>query len=1072
HKMGRKKNNIKVEYDHTYPPLNQPVQGSNESDKPRQTAFQVVMSQSKNEKSVIIAPKDRRFSDNDGKTEKLLDDLNIRLGIQIKLSITKMGSLVFDTISKDQEFDETAKFIIREAFSAQASKIIHISDKNIKILTDRRFHESLWRKRYLVVRPDFNRGNLSLEGGQKSVQQAEAEIEDYISWNTDSASITLEIPLVFHDFIRGQDFETIKRILIDSGKYVKTNFDENLITLTGSKICVDKAREKILSFYHLLEQNLKRFTLTISQKQQTELQKRFSDNFLSSEDLSVSFYVSPTKQHIMDILGEPEKARKLNENVLSIIRQFKSSKVCYPYWVTKLFSSYSEAQAVLKNYASKFAFDPFPLHEYIEIICDESRMQDATKILGNIISDITADTSYDTLLIPESTVKMLESKDQTKLKTIENSTLTKIFFETDIDKLSIVKPNHLHRYIIGAKGKSLNDYIQKFGPNSNVSFGKEASNLDQCVVKGPQSEATSLASALSSRISDLANIHYKLSVNVPNNIKLSVNNEKDTIAIMLKNIGMLESLTFPSEGTESNQVILIGKKAVVDRCELALKERIATLNLSVTKYMPIPENLLPILKDFGDAVLKAVSNDVGGDIHIQLPKNITTNDKLSFFGISSKVDSALEIFKKLTSKNSTEYYFDMMSVSNQYIDPLRYSIFNIIGSSGVRVYFPHTVVKGDNYTILMIGRSENIKEVKSSITEKLILLANTIEKTITIKAEYKKEFLKKRPDELTLVQKISDECGNARISIGDRNSTSDTITDSKNNVILSISPEYFTSVNENKFEGKCHINVKGLPDDVEKTLLSLNDWKVLTMTVSCPLHVQRNHFSFRSHNFAYLIHDLLVELDLGYIKSPPEEFIVVSGIKSKVEEASKLIETVCDDNYECRVEVDQKYYNRLIGKQGSFIKKFNADNKIRMTIPSGRPDDRDVLVLGKKDNCMIAIEKLLCYIKDWENNIVKEFEFDAQFKFNLIGAENSNIKKIGKELNVSIRLTPSIKRYQLPARCKPPLRFGKNDNPNNNKIDINPPHLATPAILNQKIEETENDSQHNDGSNLDFNNFP
>ncbi|KAF0989601.1 hypothetical protein HZS_2353 [Henneguya salminicola] len=1071
----------------------------------------MILAQAQNSKSIIISPRDRRFKDNDPAAEKTIKELTSRLNIQIRMSTTSIGSLYVDIQTKNPDLEESARFIVREAFTTQIKKSFKIAQSNLRKFYDRNFQEKWIQNRYLHFWIDLPKETLYIEGGPKSITAVTELIEDYMSWTTNSISITLEVSCGYHDFIRGVNLETIKCILQDAGKYVDISYltvENGAINLSGNKRCVLKAKESIVKFYDELKTTLAQMTFSVSSTQKKELLRQLPDNLFSTQGVSFAFVPTKDDRFTLEVVGDPKNITNVTDNISAIINLYACTTIQCPYWVCKFLLVLEEFRLNFGKIFQHAIYDIFPLKECIELTCQKSLVAETVKKIGSVIEDLSRDCTFDTMIISDKILKVLEAKNEVELKSIEESTYSKIFFETNIEKLSIINssvhypdilctivgaskqiekaknlikkkqdfynsfislvldvPNYLHPYLIGVKGKNLNDLITKNGPSCTISFGKDEPDLDRCTVKGPEVEFNNLVTALKSKISEYEILYHKSILEFPPNIKSILINEKNNIFTVFRNFGGLKSIIFPTLEISDNKITLIGKKEIALNCEKYLYDRINELSKSVTQSISISEKIVPILKGFGDAILKAVSDDAGGDIHIQLPKTISINEKLAILGPSVKVDIAMDILKQLASGTSPNYFIDQMLVPHQHLAGLRTLIFTIIASSGVRVYFPSTIGRDNIDTILIFGKLADVKKVKISISEKIKILKDTIEKTIEIKGQYKKEFLKKRGDNPTLVQKLSTEHGNVRITLGDRIAGSENIQvlikgykdDVENliaainslvlkldsrvdksvtftiedlntilktgqfllrnimnqfNVVLSISENYYTALRSNNLVGECTVNVKGMPQDVQKALSCLAKWVISTVVIPCPLPIQRSALNVRGKYFISLVQDCMIDIDMGYTRTPPEDDCVVTGLKENVDKAVKWIEQLRDENYVHHIEAPEKYFTRLIGKKGTFIKKFSSDNNVRVLIPSNVNEQSYISICGKKDDCFIAAKKITELVKTWDATITKDFTFDTRAKFKLVGADNGVIKKIAKDHNVVIRILPVSEKHE------------------------------------------------------------
>ncbi|KII64843.1 hypothetical protein RF11_09252 [Thelohanellus kitauei] len=91
-----------------------------------------------------------------------------------------------------------------------------------------------------------------MEGGPWSLALVSREFNHYIACHYDRELLTLDIPFVFHEFIRGHASSDINSIVESACKYVTVDFAKpkrNSILIAGIRECAERVRNLILEKY-------------------------------------------------------------------------------------------------------------------------------------------------------------------------------------------------------------------------------------------------------------------------------------------------------------------------------------------------------------------------------------------------------------------------------------------------------------------------------------------------------------------------------------------------------------------------------------------------------------------------------------------------------------------------------------------------------------------------------------------------------------------------------------------------------------------------------------------------------
>lgn len=880
-------------------------------------------------------------------------------------------------------------------------------------------------------------------------------------------------------------------------------------------------------------------------------------------------------------IGGPENLvdREWSEFEEILSKHIESCVDC-PYWLVFNLRDLPDFKRMVHNKFPGIELHFYEKQELISFSASADAIPELEKALAAILEDLSKMWSYDTYIVDKNAFRLDTTSVKDKITDIEKDYKIKVFIDSDVKNVSILKPgqeivrpmniliivgiaanvqaakqklieisefyesfltkiisipNHLHKYIIGTKGKALAALINEFGTNCSISLGKTSHDADECTINGPSEEIKVLEKALMKKVAEFEQLHCKCDIKFEKKFLQAILNEKSKLIQKLRKTAPYESILFPdplpiqsvngaqnyngnsqnitgkapisppkspvknakgpygkndknarptsqgkSDKTSKNlnnsnsptnslnspskvapveidtAIEIIGKKEHVFKCKAAIEEFIHDIQKSVVKTLPIPSRLAPVLTQCKDAFIKAISDDSGGLLTITVPENLKSG-QLSIFGPEKYIQSAITILNKLAAGNSEELSYDMIKVSTTHLVSLQSLIFKIIENSGVRVYLPSLNKKVEEDVILLFGKQSGVISVKKSIEEAIINIKNTIEENFKIKADYKKEFLRKRNNEETLVQKLSAEHGDVRIFLGEKKPNDDLInvtvkgnsahvanvikaiqkltseydrrssaqvhfivkdlyaviskfrgllkqTMDTYNVVLAVSESYYESVKDKKFDNMCDITIRGLPDNITKAKSYLESWRIVERSFYLKYYIQRNIFSFKSNHYQNL-KSFMVDLKLGYKNEEPEDYVYITGLEENVTKASEYLDNAVDDEYELRTYVPGEFHRRLIGRNGSTVQKLNTDFNVTLNIPR-QPGNNMVSIFGNRIDCQRADEEIKELINRWQSLCTKYYMIDAKLRFAICGPRNENIRKLAKTFDVSVNVPP------------------------------------------------------------------
>ncbi|KII75062.1 Vigilin [Thelohanellus kitauei] len=271
--------------------------------------------------------------------------------------------------------DDHARFILTETFSSRQSMSISINGKILDQMSlDKNFMDSLCLDLSVMISIDKATRSLLIEGGPRSLALACRAVNHYITCHADRELLTLDIPFVFHEFIRGYASSDINSIIESACKYVTVDFGKpkrNSILIAGNRECAERVRNLILEKYRHCAVDPKYYPRLIGKKGST-IQKLQTENEVYVE------IPDPVEDDIIWIFGNENNCLSVLERIKNLVSNWNTEvdeeiaidsrvkwKICGP--------KYSRIRAIAKG---------FDVHIWVPMTVDFEATTQKIKVSG------------------------------------------------------------------------------------------------------------------------------------------------------------------------------------------------------------------------------------------------------------------------------------------------------------------------------------------------------------------------------------------------------------------------------------------------------------------------------------------------------------------------------------------------------------------------------------------------------------------------------------------------------------------------------------------------------------------
>lgn len=511
----------------------------------------------------------------------------------------------------------------------------------------------------------------------------------------------------------------------------------------------------------------------------------------------------------------------------------------------------------------------------------------------------------------------------------------------------------------------------------------------------------------------------------------------------------------PSENSDSNAILLTGKRDNVLKARRLIEEKVKELITIKEDYVEIPHQFHSALIGKGGGIIKQIRQDCGGVI-INFPPESAPSDKITLRGPVEELKKAKQELLKLAEQKNDLSYSEEIPAKSEYHRFL-------VGKNGsranyyrdtynVRIVFPDSQNTEANDLITIVGRKENVQKARVELEKEIKALEEEVSQEISVDPKWHKFFFVKKGE---LKKKISDENCNVRINFPqDKSSSQVTVKGPRDAVASAIKQiQEFVDEMENQvtievnIERKHHpaiigqkgsnttrissefkVNIQfparqneeveehdpkqdiftitGLKENCENAKQALLDLIPLEENFNFPSKFHKDLLADKAEVLRKLINDYRVQINVPK-REENADYVILTGTRDNLEQVKVALAEKLEDlevkNYTVEItNVKGEIIPQLRGRNGVECEKLQK--KFQVKIYFGQKGENDkIKIIGVQKNVQDCEKFIRQKIEDEESKLSQEIEIDQRVHSRMIGAQGKALARLTEKFKVEIK---------------------------------------------------------------------
>jgi len=780
-----------------------------------------------------------------------------------------------------------------------------------------------------------------ITGSEAEFRKAKAELTAQFQTQTQQ---TVSIPKEHHRFILGKGGERLQRLESETATKIslpKANEDVNEITITGPRDGIEMAIHKIneVSF----EQGSKAYeVLTVSKVYHPIFRNGEHADKFRTEFPNVKINIPPIsiEKDEITVAGEKEAVLKVTEYIKKSVKDMEKK--------------FDEVVVQVKK--SK--------HKYV--IGKKGETINQILVEFGVVVEMPSSES------DSETVTLRGPQDKLPFA------LTKVYEKANSMVTHEIKcPTWLHKYIIGKKGKGIQDVCEG-ASSTHVAFLDEG---DLIKIDGPPEEADKIRDSLEKQAEDLkANMEY-VEITVDAKYHKHIIGKGGSTVNRLKQGGDVQ-INIP-DVDKGNAVIRIeGNKSGVQAAHAELEGMVSKMQNEKEKDLVIEHRFhRQLIGPKGETIQQI--RDSYASVQISFPDVGSKSEIVKLRGPKQDVDKcAVEIQKRYKDLLESNYQVKV-HIFKQFhkfiIGKAGATINQIRQNTNTKIDLPETGSDSDMITIT--GKKADVEKARDEVQKIQQEKANVVSIEVKIPANIHNTIIGAGGK---IIQSIMDDCGGVHIKFPEAKSGSDMVT------------------------------VRGPKEDVEKAkgqLESLSTEKQLT-SMSAEVKAKPEHHKFligvKGANIKSVREETGARIIFPTEKDTDKETITILGTKEAVAQAKKELEIrikALDNVTEETMIVSQVHHKHFTNKRGEILRQIGEEfGGVTISFPRFGKDSDEVTLKGAKDCIAGARARIEEMVEDLVNQVTIECVIEQKHHRSVMGIRGSNVQRICKDFDVQIKI--------------------------------------------------------------------
>ena len=981
---------------------------------------------------------ERRYKDSNfgNETNKKCEEIAKRLGVKVETCSSKDQTLHIVISGPEDKILEAKRTIVNELQTERDTKI-KVPKEQHKYLIGKAgaVLKELQEKsctKIQVPKSDSNSDLITITGPKDGVEQAIHEIQLIIDEQSKTGLERLEIPKLYHPWIRGFNNEVANDIAARTGAKINIpppHVEKNEIIVSGEKEKVEQAVKEINRIYAAKSKlKITKLAIQITKSQHKLIIGRNGSNvqdIFRDFDVYVQVPKSDSTSETIYLYGEESKVGAALTQVCAKANSVVNIKIEVPSWmhrhmigekganISKITADFPNTHVKFEQ-ENKITLDGPPdevekVRERLEnitiglkkiMICEEINCDPRLLANKQAINLAKLNKEFNVIIrLPQEnqTIVKIEGSHESvqKAKSEFLEILKKLENERSKD---IIIEQKYHSNLIGKNGKHLNEIRAKFN-DIQINIPNQSEKSDIVTLRGNKLEVEKCYKYLQQLIKEMQENNYQEEVQIFKEFhRIIIGKQGAFIKKVRDELGC--RVDVPSEQSDSNVVTLTGKRENVLKARKLFEDKIKELVNIKEDFVEIPHQLHTALIGKGGAIIKQIRKDCGGVI-INFPPENDPSDKIVIKGPLDEIKRAKqELLKLAEQKNDLSYSEEVQAKSefHRYLVGHKGNNINALRDKfNVRILFPNKDDNNNADIITIIGKKENVKLARTELEASIKKLEEEVSDEVEVDAKWHKKFIARRAK---LINQISDENCNVKISFP-KQSTSNQVSlkgpkeavEAAKKKILELAYEFENQVTlDVVVPQKYHVAIIG-KNGVNSQQIS-DDFKV-EIQFPAKSTAEAANSETNSNN----------ESPAESVTNSPSksDVIQITGLKENCEKAKQAILELVPVTES--VPFPKKFHKDLVANKAELLIQLSNEYNIQIKVPKRDEQSADYITIeGTKENVEEARKGIEEKLNDLEakNYSIEITNIKSELIPQLRGRNGKEAEKMEKKYQVRI----------------------------------------------------------------------
>lgn len=502
---------------------------------------------------------------------------------------------------------------------------------------------------------------------------------------------------------------------------------------------------------------------------------------------------------------------------------------------------------------------------------------------------------------------------------------------------------------------------------------------------------------------------------------------------------------FPNINDASNDIVIVGMKDSIEKAVHEIQLISDKRSKEAYEKLDIPRMYHPFLTPSINNKLNQLVTENG--VRVNFPPFNTPKTEITIFGKKEAVlqckELMNEIYKTMLKKCQTVSVEVPKSQHKRVIGPKGSNIAEILRLTNVSVEM--SPEKSPSETVTLRGPQEKLGQALTMVYEK----ANT--ETVEAPAWLHKFIIGKKGAN---IKQITQDILQVHVEFTDKGGIrldgpqeeveilqkrlEDTVADMKAKLTfdeIALEPKLYKLVSKNdnklnrirsdngvlinisevngqhviRLEGS-HEGVRIAKQEVKETLDKMENEREREIMIESRFH--RNIIGTKGDKIKEIRERFnQIQISIPDQGSEKSDIVKLRGPKEDVDQCyqflEKMVKELRESNYQLKVSIFRQFHKFIIGKGGANIKQIREETNTRIELPSEGQNSDDITIIGRKENCEKARDKIKKIQNELANIVELDIMIPGKFHNAMIGAGGKFIQSISEECGgVSIKFPP------------------------------------------------------------------